>query len=99
MPIIQKPLELCIPRVSINIPKKQIFDTFCKLKIGYIYKITENTLRSDCNYKRIIIHVKWDDNQPLSKEIQKQLQDINNHMNIVYDMPWFWQIYANNPQK
>jgi hypothetical protein len=95
----EKPLELCIPKVSASTPRKQIFDTFCKLKIGYIERITENPLRADANFKRIVIRIKWDDKQPLAKEIQDQLQDKTNHMNVVYDMPWFWQIYANQPQK
>jgi len=94
-----KSLELCIPKVSTTITRKQIFDTFCKLKIGYIERITENPLRADANYKRIVIRIKWDDTQPLAKEIQLQLQDMTNHMNVVYEMPWFWQIYANQPQK
>jgi hypothetical protein len=92
-----KPIEICIPKVSVKIPRKTIFETFCKLKIGYINKITENLLRTDPNYKRIIIHIKWDNSNPLAKEIQATLQGPN-HMNIVYDMPWFWQIYANQTQ-
>ena len=93
-----RPLEICIPKVSIKITRKTVFDTFCKLKIGYIIRITENLLRSDPNYKRIIIYIKWDNTNPLAKEIQDNLCGTN-HMNIVYEMPWFWQIYANQPQK
>jgi hypothetical protein len=95
----KKPLEICIPKVSITIPKKQIFDTFVKLNIGYIDRITENPLRYDSNYKRVVIRIRWDNTQPLATEIQDQLQDTSNHMNVVYDMPWFWQIYANQQQK
>jgi len=95
----KKPLEICIPKVSITIPKKQIFDTFVKLNIGYIDRITENPLRYDSNYKRVVIRIRWDNTQPLAKEIQDELQDTSNHMNVVYDMPWFWQIYANQQQK
>jgi hypothetical protein len=98
MPII-KPIEICIPKMSSNISRKQIFDTFVKLNIGYIDRITENPLRTNTNFKRVIIRVKWDNTQPLATEIQEQLQDTNNHMNIVYDMPWFWQIYANQSNK
>jgi hypothetical protein len=94
-----KQLELCIPRMSSNIPRKQIFDTFVKLNIGYIDRITENPLRSDSNYKRVVIRIRWDNTQTLATEIQEQLQDKTNHMNVVYDMPWFWQIYANQSQK
>lgn len=95
----KKPLEICIPKVSATIPKKQIFDTFVKLNIGYIDRITENPLRYDSNYKRVVIRIRWDNTQPLATEIQDQLQDTSNHMNVVYDMPWFWQIYANQQQK
>ena len=98
MPII-KPIEICIPKMSSNISRKQIFDTFVKLNIGYIDRITENPLRTNTNFKRVIIRIKWDNTQPLATEIQEQLQDTNNHMNIVYDMPWFWQIYANQSNK
>lgn len=94
-----KQLELCIPRVSVKTTRKQIFDTFVKLNIGYIERIKENLLRADANYKRVVIQINWDNNQPLAQEIQEQLKDPNIHMNIVYDMPWFWQIYANQPQK
>jgi branched-subunit amino acid aminotransferase/4-amino-4-deoxychorismate lyase len=94
-----KPIEICIPRVSVQISRKQIFETFCKLNIGYIERITENPLRLDTNFKRIVIRIKWDNTQELAKEIQEQLKDKTNHMNVVYDMPWFWQIYANQPQK
>jgi hypothetical protein len=94
----KKQLELCIPRVSEKIPRKLIFDTFVKLNIGYIDRIIETPLRNDSHYKRIIIRIKWDNTQILANEIQKQLEDLKNHLNIVYDMPWFWQIYANQSQ-
>lgn len=95
----KKELEICIPRVSEKISRKLIFDTFVKLNIGYIDRITEYPLRNDSRYKRVIIRIKWDNTQPLANEIQTQLQDSTNHMNVVYDMPWFWQIYANQTQK
>ena len=95
----EKPIEICIPKVSANISRKQIFETFRKLNIGYINRITENPLRGDPNYKRIIIKIHWDNKQPLAKEIQETLKNQNEHMNIVYEMPWFWQIYANQSQK
>jgi len=95
----KKQLELCIPRVSEKISRKFIFDTFVKLNIGYIDRIIETPLRNDSHYKRIIIRIKWDNTQNLANEIQKQLEDLKNHLNIVYDMPWFWQIYANQPQR
>ena len=95
-PTYQKQMELCIPKVSVNISQKTIFHVFCKLKIGYIVKIIENPLKNDPSYKRIIIRIHWDNTQPLAKEIQEHLKNPNEHMNIVYDMPWYWQIFANH---
>jgi hypothetical protein len=97
-PTYQRQMELCIPKVSVNISQKTIFQVFCKLKIGYIVKIIENQLKNDPSYKRIIIRIHWDNTQPLAKEIQEHLKNPTEHMNIVYDMPWYWQIFANHLQ-
>lgn len=94
----QRNMELCIPKVSVNISQKTIFQVFCKLKIGYIVRISENLLKNDPSYKRVIIRIHWDNTQPLAKQIQEHLKNPNEHMNIVYDMPWYWQIFANHPQ-
>jgi len=94
-----KQIQLCIPKVSIQIPRQQIFETFCKLKIGRINRLTENLLRSDPHFKRIVISINWDNSKPLAIQIQEVLKDPTEHMNVVYDMPWYWQIYANHPQK
>ena len=34
----------------------------------------------------------------LSKQIQDTLQE-NKHVNLVYEMPWFWKIYANKHKR
>lgn len=95
----EKPIQLCIPKMSNKITRQYIYQTFSKLNIGEIYRMIENPLRVDPNYKRVVIYIKWDNTKPLAKEIQETLQDTTEHMNIVYDMPWYWQIYANHPQK
>lgn len=95
----QRNMELCIPKVSVNISQKMIFKVFCNLKIGYIVRISENLLKNDPSYKRVIIRIHWDNTQPLAKQIQEHLKNPNEHMNIVYDMPWYWQIFANHPQR
>ena len=94
-----KPIDLCIPKVSNRISRNQIFKIFCKLNIGYISKIIENPLRKDSNYKRVVIYVQWDNTQSVAKEMQEILKDPNQHVNLVYNMPWYWQIYANQPRK
>ena len=91
-------MEICIPKVSNTITRQKIFHTFCSLNIGYIARITENPLRSDPNSKRVIIKINWN-NEPLAENIQEVLKNPDAHMNLVYDMPWYWQIYANQRQK
>ena len=95
----QRQMELCIPKVSQSIPQKRIFQIFCKLNIGYISKITENPLRSDPKFKRVIIRLNWDNSQQLAQEMQEVLTNPKEHYNLVYDMPWYWQIYASHPQR
>jgi len=99
MPHGEHPIQLCIPKVSNQIPRHQIFHTFATLKIGRIYRLIENPLRSDPKYKRVVISIDWDNSSTLAKEIQDVLKDPTEHMNIVYDMPWYWQIFANHPQR
>ena len=94
-----KSIDLCIPKVSIHISRTQIFKIFCQLNIGYISKIIENPLRKDSNYKRVVICVHWDNTQTVAKEMQEILKDPTEHVNLVYNMPWYWQIYANQPRK
>ena len=94
----EKPVQLCIPKMSMEIPRQQILSTFYKLNIGNIYRVIENPLRADPNYKRVVLVIDWN-TTPLSKEIQDTIQKPREHMNVVYDMPWYWQIYANHPQR
>jgi hypothetical protein len=94
----EKPVQLCIPKMSMEIPRQQILSTFYKLNIGNIYRVIENPLRADPNYKRVVLVIDWN-TTPLSKEIQDTLQNPREHMNVVYDMPWYWQIYVNHPQR
>jgi hypothetical protein len=91
--------ELCIPKVSNDISRNEIFKLFCKLNIGFISKIIENPLRKNPGYKRVVICVHWDNTQSLAKEIQEILKTPNEHVNLVYNMPWYWKIYANQPRK
>ena len=98
MPV-NKQLQLCIPKVSNKISKNFIYTIFSKLHIGKIYRIIENPLRTDPMYKRIILFIDWDNSKELAIEIQETLKDKTEHMNVVYEMPWYWQIYANQHQK
>lgn len=86
--------NICIPRMENNIDKKQIFNIFKKLNIGYIEKIIEIPLKNDNEYKRVIIKIKWNNNEETQK-IKTRLQN-GEPVNIVYELPWFWKIVLCN---
>jgi hypothetical protein len=77
-----------------TIRREKIFNTFRKLNIGYIERITEIPLKNDKEYKRVIIRLKWNETEQ-SKVIQSRL--INSEpINIVYELPWFWKVVLCN---
>jgi hypothetical protein len=84
--------------MSQQITRQQITSIFYRLQIGTIRRMIENPLRADPHYKRVVLIIHWNES-PLAKEIQETLQDPTEHVNIVYDMPWYWQVYANHPQR
>lgn len=86
--------NLCIPRMENKIIKKEIFNVFKKLNIGYIEKIIELPLKNETEYKRIIIKIKWNNTQQ-SEKIQSRLHN-GEPVYIVYEMPWFWKIVLCN---
>lgn len=86
--------NICIPRMENNIDKKQIFNIFKKLNIGYIEKIIEIPLKNDNEYKRVIIKIKWNNNEE-TQQIKTRLQN-GEPVNIVYELPWFWKIVLCN---
>ena len=89
----QKPsdmLEMCIPRIANYTPRDQIFTALCKLKIGYIKKLTELPIKTEPNFKRILIRVQLNDTEN-AKKIKARM-DEGKTVHLVYDMPWFWQL-------
>ena len=86
--------SICIPKMEKTIRREKIFNTFRKLNIGYIERITEIPLKNDKEYKRVIIRLKWNETEQ-SKVIQSRL--INSEpINIVYELPWFWKVVLCN---
>jgi hypothetical protein len=83
---------LCIPRVDISTPSEYIFKKMCKLNWGYIQKIIEIPMRNDPYQKRIIVKLKWNNNQETIeyKEKIKKGESIK----VVHSPhePWFWKI-------
>lgn len=86
--------NICIPRMENSIHRSQIFNILKKLNFGYIEKIIEIPLKNDNEYKRVIIKIKWNNNEETQK-IQSRLQN-GEPVNIVYELPWYWKIVLCN---
>jgi len=86
--------ELCIPRVSIDILKETIFNVFCRLNIGYIERITEIPLKSNPDFKRVIIKVKWNPSSDQAKTMYDLILK-QEPVFIVYNFPWYWKVVLN----
>jgi len=86
--------ELCIPKVSCEISRSFIFQTFCKWKIGKIIRVTEIIHKHDSAYKRIFIKVTLNEN--LQADFVKMRLEKNEPIHLVYDTPWYWKIVKSN---
>ena len=86
-------IKICIPRIDASISNEYIFKIFTRLKIGDIQKITDIPLRSDNDYKRVFIKVRWDMNQSNSEYMYTRLRS-GETVKVVYEMPWYWKITA-----
>jgi len=82
-------ITICIPKISIQIQKKYVLNTFVKLGIGIIERIQEMPIKSDQNHKRIVIHLHLNMNNENAKYICDFLCN-NKTIKIVHDMPWYW---------
>ena len=82
--------QICISRVDINIPKYVIFKLFCRLKIGFIENISEFPIKDNEEYKRVIVRVKWNMNQPRVKQIMERFMQQKTIKIIYSNNPWFW---------
>jgi len=82
--------DICIRRMESNITRKFIFSIFQRLNIGKVERIIENKLKTNENYKRIILKIKWN-NTEKAVEIKERLYN-NEPVNIVYELPWFWKV-------
>ena len=95
-----KKLELCIPRIPATTPREYIFQTFCRLKLGYIERIIEIPLKhvgyqiGGEKYKCVIIKMKWNLATEKAQSIYQRLLK-KEPVFIVYDMPWYWKVVMN----
>ena len=89
--------SICIPRIPANISRSFIFNVFCNLKIGFISRILEIPIKTDVNFKRIIVYVKWADT-PTANYFRSRFDEDKN-VKVVYTMPWYWICVSNRYQK
>jgi hypothetical protein len=84
------PNALCIPRMDIFITKQQIFQVFCKLKIGTIESVVEIPFKDMPRYKRVIVKLKWNESERAKYMLNRFQRDEN--VKIVYHSksPWYW---------
>jgi len=83
---------LCIPRMDNSITKKYIFDKIKLLKWGLISKIIEIPLKNEVDKKRIIINLKWNNNENTNIYKNKLLN--NETIQLVHNSnePFYWRI-------
>ncbi len=82
-------LMMFISRVDASIPRSKIFETFNKMKIGFIDRIIEKPFNDGSGGKFVIIKFRTWVETPLSKRILKRF-DEGKDIKIVYDDPWYW---------
>ena len=81
---------LCIPKIHQSVHRDFIFKKLCMLRVGFIQKLTEIPLKTNTNFKRIIIRIIWNQD-PKAILIRERLCN-GKPIYFVYDDPWFWKI-------
>lgn len=77
-------VALCIPRVHTNVSKSFIRSTLTKMKFGEIKSIYEKPLKTETEYKRIIINAKLNPRQRNGAFVQERI-DSGQSVKVVYD--------------
>ena len=99
--MISQKLSIYIPHVFANITKERIVDVFNKQSIGEVERIdfVPKKGKDGREYHMAFIHMKsWYDNDCVSN-LQSRILDKTTDARIVYDDPWFWNLYENvNPR-
>ena len=99
--MINQKLSIYIPHVFANITKERIVDIFNRQSICDIERIdfVPKKGKDGKEYNIAFIHMKcWFDNDSVSN-LQTRILNKNVEARIVYDDPWFWNLYENvNPR-
>jgi len=94
-------LSIYIPHVFANITKERIVEIFSNQSIGEIDRIdfVPKRGKDGREYNMAFIHMKsWYDNEWVHN-LQARILNKNTEARIVYDDPWYWNLYENvNPR-
>jgi hypothetical protein len=90
-----EPLSICIPRAFKNTSSQRVFETFRRLKFGFIdgVDVVPKTAENGEEFVRIFVHfTKWNYSNPDAKKFREQIVQ-GEQVNILYDQPkpWFWK--------
>ena len=99
--MISQKLSVYIPHVFPNITKDRIVDVFYKQSIGQVERVdyVPKKGKDGKEYFMAFIHMsKWFDNDSVAN-LQDRIISKTENARIVYDDPWFWNLYENvNPR-
>ena len=84
---------LCIPRIKRDVKQEYIRESF--RKIGKIEHFMESPLQKDSEYKRVLLKIIWDNNNPYIETIKSRLYR-DQDFKLVYQPPWYWVVYLSN---
>jgi hypothetical protein len=99
--MINQKLSIYIPHVFLNITKERICDVFENQAVGEVERVDfiPKKGKDGKEYNTAFIHMKcWYDNDCVFN-LQSKIKTTNSTARIVYDDPWYWNIYENmNPR-
>ena len=99
--MISQKLSIYIPHVFANITKERIVDVFNKQSIGEVERIdfVPKKGKDGREYHMAFIHMKCWYNNECVENLQARILSKTTDARIVYDDPWFWNLYENvNPR-
>ena len=88
-------MQLCIPRVDTSYSREYIFSIICRLKWGRIVKIFESKPKNNADYRCVMISINWNDDE--NADLKSRLLN-GDYINIVHNSssPQFWRIMESN---
>jgi len=90
----------CIPRMENHISYEYIQDTINKINIGKVLKIIEIPLKTESNYKRVLIHLiqQRPNHDHTDTDIINERLCSGRDIKIIHNMPWYWKMMIGKPK-